>query len=83
MTNLYNRFDKEPDSQIPSCIWSDRKFKIWSTICPHEVIFMSVIEQLNFYYENMPIQIYWKFNHQKMIIFRQKILKFFMFLLKT
>ena len=34
-------------------------------------------------YENMPIQIYWKFYHQKRNIFIQKILIFFMFLLKT
>ena len=26
-----------------------------------------------YYYENMPIQIYWKFYHQKMKIFRKKI----------
>ena len=35
------------------------------------------------HYENMPIQIYWKFYHQTMNIFRQKILIFFIFLLKT
>ena len=35
------------------------------------------------HYENMPIQIYWKFHHQKMKIFRYKILIFFIFLLKT
>ena len=36
-----------------------------------------------FHYENMPIQIYWKFYHQKVKIFRWKILIYFMFLLKT
>ena len=35
------------------------------------------------HYENMPIQIYWKVYHQKMNIFRYKILIFFIFLLKT
>ena len=34
-------------------------------------------------YENMPFQIYWKFYHQNMKIFRRKILIFFIFLLKT
>ena len=29
------------------------------------------------HYENKPIQLYWKFYHQKMKIFRQKILVFF------
>ena len=36
-----------------------------------------------FHHENTPIQIYWKFHHQKMKIFRYKILIFFIFLLKT
>ena len=35
------------------------------------------------HYENMPIQIYRKFYHQKMKIFRKKNLIFFIFLLKT
>ena len=35
-----------------------------------------------YHYENMPIQIYWEFYHQKMKIFRWKILIFFLFLLK-
>ena len=35
------------------------------------------------HYENTPIQIYWKLYHQKMKIFRWKILIFFIFLLKT
>ena len=34
------------------------------------------------HYENTPIQMYWKFYHQKMKIFRWKILIFFTFLLK-
>ena len=29
---------------------------------------------MSIFYENMPIQIYWKFYHQKMKIFRYKIL---------
>ena len=41
--------------------------------------------QLNIFlhYENTPIQIYGKFYHQKIKIFRWKILIFFIFLLKT
>ena len=35
------------------------------------------------FYENMPIQIYWKFYHQRMKIFRLKSLTFFIFLLKN
>ena len=35
------------------------------------------------HYENMPIQMLWKFYHQKMKIFRLKISIFFIFLLKT
>ena len=35
------------------------------------------------HYENMPIQIYWKFYHLKMKIFKEKIVIFFKFLLKT
>ena len=35
------------------------------------------------HYENMPIQIYWKFYHQKMKKKSDKFLIFFMFLLKT
>ena len=35
------------------------------------------------HYENMPIQMYWKFYHQKMKIFREKNLIFFIFPLKT
>ena len=34
-------------------------------------------------YENMPIQIYWKFYNPKMKNFREKILIFFIILLKT
>ena len=37
----------------------------------------------NYHYENMPIQIYWKSDHQKRKIFRWKILIFFIFLFKT
>ena len=33
--------------------------------------------QREIYYENMPIQIYWKFYHQKMKLFRQKTLDIF------
>ena len=36
-----------------------------------------------FHYENTPIQIYWKFHHQKTENFQIKILIFFIFLLKT
>ena len=35
------------------------------------------------HYENMPIEICWKFYHQNSKIFRQKIPIFFIFLLKT
>ena len=35
------------------------------------------------HYENTPIQIYWKFHHQKNKSFQIKILIFFIFLLKT
>ena len=35
------------------------------------------------HYENTPIQIYWKFYHQKNENFQIKILIFFIFLLKT
>ena len=35
------------------------------------------------HYENTPIQIYWKFHHQKTPNFPIKILIFFTFLLKT
>ena len=35
------------------------------------------------HYENMPIQIYWKFYNQKEENFQIKILIFFIFLLKT
>ena len=35
------------------------------------------------HYENKPIQIYWKFYHQKNENFQIKILIFFIFLLKT
>ena len=35
------------------------------------------------HYENTPIQIYWKFHHQKTESFQLKILIFFLFLLKT
>ena len=38
---------------------------------------------IKIHYENTPIQIYCKFYHQKMKIFRWKILIIFMFLLKT
>ena len=37
----------------------------------------------NTHYENTPIQIYWKFHHQKTESFQIKILIFFIFLLKT
>ena len=43
----------------------------------------SMFLRRNKHYENTPIQIYWKFYHQKMKIFRWKILIFFIFLLKT
>ena len=36
-----------------------------------------------FHHENTPIQIYWKFDHQKYENFQIKILIFFIFLLKT
>ena len=36
-----------------------------------------------FHYENLPIQIYWKFYSRKMKKIRQKILIFFILLLKT
>ena len=35
------------------------------------------------HYENTPIQIHWKFYHQKMAIFQKMFLIFFIFLLKT
>ena len=35
------------------------------------------------HYENTPIQIYWKFHHQKNENFQIKILIFFIFLLKA
>ena len=35
------------------------------------------------HYENMPIQIYWKVNPEKLKIFRQKNQLFSIFLLKT
>ena len=35
------------------------------------------------HYENTPIQIYWKFNNQKMKLSDKKVLIFFIFLLKT
>ena len=44
---------------------------------------ISPISGPSYHYENTPIQIYWKFYHQKMKIFRWKILIFFIFLLKT
>ena len=37
---------------------------------------------ITYHYENMPIQIYWTFYHQKMKIFRWKIMIIFIFLLK-
>ena len=39
--------------------------------------------QIATHYENMPIQMYWKFYHQKMTIFREKNLIFLIFPLKT
>ena len=39
--------------------------------------------KIYFHYQNMPIQIYWEFYHQKMKIFRWEILVVFIFLLKT
>ena len=41
------------------------------------------MNDLVFHYENMPIQLYWKFYHQKMKIFRLKILIFFIYLLQN
>ena len=38
--------------------------------------------QIVLHYENMPIQIYWKFYHQKIEKFQIKILIFLIFLLK-
>ena len=35
------------------------------------------------HYENTPIQIYWKFHHQKLKVFRSKFWYFFIFLLKS
>ena len=35
------------------------------------------------HYENMPIQVYWKFYHQKMKIFWEKILNFHISALNT
>ena len=45
--------------------------------------YKSSLKYNNNHYENMPIQIYWNFYHQKMIIFRWKILIFFISLLKN
>ena len=51
-------------------------------------IFYNYLKLLSFFqshhYENTPIQIYWKFYHQKMAIFQiKKSDIFFIFLLKT
>ena len=43
----------------------------------------TVPNNMAYHYENMPIQIYWKSDHQKMKIFRWKILIYFIFLFKT
>ena len=47
--------------------WEDREADL--TICSSGLLYH--------HYENMPIQIYWKFYNQKMKIFRQKFLIFF------
>ena len=46
---------------------------IWSYETPYEYFVHEC-----YHYENMPIQTYWKFYHQKMNIFRKKILIFFL-----
>ena len=47
------------------------------------VFAISTYPENSYHYENTPIQIYWKFYHQKMAIFQIKNLIFFIFLLKT
>ena len=42
-----------------------------------------VLLKSDLHYENIPIQIYWKFYNQKRENFQIKILIFFIFLLKT
>ena len=62
-------------NKIQICQWFRRR---WSS----KVLVKQVYEEMP-HYENIPIQIYWKFYHQKMKNFRYKILIFFIFLLKT
>ena len=73
-------------------------FSLWEQIVPltvdpfqkrlgvqedkQKVIKNYILCQYGRHYENMPIQIYWKFYHQRMIVFRWKILIFFILLLK-
>ena len=58
------------------------KFQVWEIYLYHSVGKFS--RQKNKHYKNTPIQIYWKFYHQKKIEnFQIKILIFFLFLLKT
>ena len=52
-------------------------------VCMHSYFYVFLYTlPAYFRLENMPIQIYWKFYHQKMKIFREKNLIFFIFLLK-
>ena len=61
------------------------KFGISSELSARQLIFhrQEGLFSVKKHYENMPIQIYRKSHPQKLKIFRQKILIFFIFLLKT
>ena len=60
---------------------------VWVTCILYKDVSKINIRSLRQYfakhYENTPIQIYWKFYHQKMAIFQIKKLIFYIFLLKT
>ena len=47
------------------------------------IVYFRILAGKSLHYENMPIQIYWKFYHQKNENFQINILIFFLFLLKN
>ena len=57
---------------------------VWLRLFVIRYVTCNTAAQASFgHYENTPVQIYWKFYHQKMKTFRWKILVVFVFLLKN
>ena len=83
-SNESGGFNKQPQF-LCSCksILSFSLYKIEFIGVFMSCTFTVIASIMSFHYENTPIQIYRKFHHQKLEVFRQKILIFFIFLVKN